>query len=64
MRYLVLAVVAAVAVPAAGQEKKKKEIPLPPDSFYALKTRTLEGQPADLKDYAGQVALVVNLASQ
>lgn len=33
------------------------------DSFYALKTATLDGQPADLGQYAGQVALVVNVAS-
>ncbi|HUL77690.1 MAG TPA: glutathione peroxidase [Vicinamibacteria bacterium] len=35
-----------------------------PDSFYALKTTTLQGQPANLADYAGKVALVVNVASQ
>ena len=34
------------------------------DSFYRLATLTLEGQPADLKIYAGKVALVVNVASQ
>ncbi len=34
------------------------------DSFYALKTTTLQGQPADLSQYAGKVALVVNVASQ
>jgi glutathione peroxidase len=33
------------------------------DSLYALKTVTLDGQPADLGQYAGQVALVVNVAS-
>jgi len=33
-------------------------------SFYALKTATLEGEPADLADFHGQVALVVNLASK
>ncbi len=33
-------------------------------SFYALKTTTLQGQPADLAQYAGKVALVVNVASQ
>jgi len=35
-----------------------------PDSFYALKTTTLQGQPADLSQYAGKVALVVNVASR
>ena len=34
------------------------------DSLYQLTTKTLEGQPADLKTYAGKVALVVNVASQ
>ena len=34
------------------------------DSFYALPSKSLEGKPAPLADYAGKVALVVNLASQ
>ena len=34
------------------------------ESFYALKTTTLQGQPADLSQYAGKVTLVVNVASQ
>lgn len=38
--------------------------PVPEGSFYALKTTTLQGQPADLSQYAGKVALVVNVASQ
>ena len=42
----------------------KKEMPLAQDSLYHLTTKTLEGQPADLKTYAGKVALVVNVASQ
>ena len=33
-------------------------------SFYALKTTTLQGQPAELSQYSGKVALVVNVASQ
>ena len=32
-------------------------------SFYDLKTTTLTGKPADLGDYRGKVALVVNVAS-
>ena len=32
--------------------------------FYALSTRTLEGEPADLSQFQGQVALVVNVASR
>ena len=35
-----------------------------PASFYAFKTTTLEGQPADLAQYKGKVVLVVNVASQ
>jgi glutathione peroxidase len=38
--------------------------PVSPDSFYALKTTTLSGQPAELSQYQGKVALVVNVASQ
>ena len=37
---------------------------MPADSFYALKTTTLQGQPADLSQYSGKVTLVVNTASQ
>jgi len=54
----------ALSAPSPAQDKKKKETALPPDSLYALKTKTLDGKDADLKDYAGKVALVVNLASQ
>jgi glutathione peroxidase len=38
--------------------------PVSADSFYSLKTSTLQGQPADLGQYAGKVTLVVNVASQ
>ena len=33
------------------------------DSFYALKTTTLQGKPAELSEYRGKVTLVVNVAS-
>jgi glutathione peroxidase len=62
--YTALALAVALAVPASAQEKKKKEAPLPPDSLYKLQTKTLDGKPADLKDYSGKVTLVVNVASQ
>jgi len=56
---------ALVAVPAAAQEKKiTKEPALAADSLYSLSTKTLDGKPANLKDYAGKVSLVINLASQ
>jgi glutathione peroxidase len=38
--------------------------PVSVDSFYSLKTTTLSGQPADLGQYKGKVAVVVNVASQ
>jgi hypothetical protein len=47
-----------------GAQDKKKPVALPPDSLYLLKTKTLDGKDADLKDFAGKVTLVVNLASQ
>ena len=34
------------------------------DSFYKLKTQTLEGEPINLSEFAGKVALVVNVASR
>ena len=33
------------------------------DSFYAFKTTTLHGKPADLSQYNGKVTLAVNVAS-
>jgi glutathione peroxidase len=39
-------------------------VPDPNASFYDLKTKTLDGQPADLGQYRGKVALVVNVASK
>ena len=59
-----LALAVMVAGPALAQDKKKKDPPLAADSFYALSTKTLDGKPADLKEYAGKVSLVINLASQ
>ena len=47
-----------------GTSSGKKEMPLAQDSVYRLTAKTLEGQPADLKSYAGKVTLVVNVASQ
>jgi glutathione peroxidase len=51
---------AAVSVgPAAAQSAGA-----PVTSFYDLKTKTLEGKPADLGMYRGKVSLVVNVASK
>ncbi|HZE97535.1 MAG TPA: glutathione peroxidase [Planctomycetota bacterium] len=62
--YIALAVSVALVAPAFAQEKKKKELPLPADSLYKLQTKSLDGKPADLKEYSGKVTLVVNVASQ
>ena len=62
LAYTVLAALAALAPPVSAQEKKEK--PLPADSLYKLQTKTLDGKPADLKEYSGKVTLVVNVASQ
>ena len=66
MRRLGLAVLALAfaTLPATAQDKKKKEAPLPADSVYNLKAKTLDGKEAELKDYGGKVTLIVNLASQ
>jgi glutathione peroxidase len=37
---------------------------VPAESLYSLQTTTLQGQPANLADYAGKVTLVVNVASK
>lgn len=34
------------------------------DSIYAMKTTTLEGEPIELSEWKGRVALVVNVASE
>jgi glutathione peroxidase len=38
--------------------------PVSADSLYSLETTTLQGEPASLSQYEGQVALVVNVASE
>jgi glutathione peroxidase len=47
-----------------GGEVQAAEPPAEAGSFYALETRTLEGDPASLSDFEGRVALVVNVASK
>jgi len=67
MRRLALSLLAlstVVALPAWGQDKKKKEPALAADSVYKLKAKSLDGKDVDLKDFAGKVTLIVNLASQ
>src|SRR5678815_432272 len=60
--FLSVALTALAAAGAAAADSKGGSVPA--DSFYALKTTTLQGQPADLSQYAGKVTLVVNTASQ
>jgi glutathione peroxidase len=64
LRWLVGVTLMALALVCAAQDLQKKETVLAPDSLYRLTTHSLEGQPADLRAYAGKVALVVNVASQ
>jgi glutathione peroxidase len=59
----VLVAVAALSMtPVAGQQSKASGATV--NSFYDLKTKTLEGKPADLAMYRGKVSLVVNVASK
>ena len=50
-----VALLAAVLMPSPASAQQ---------SFYDLKTMTLEGNPADLAQYRGTVSLVVNVASK
>jgi len=52
--------VLSVAAPSAQQKPSGGTV----TSFYDLKTRTLDGKPADLGQYKGKVAVVVNVASK
>ena len=54
----------AVLVLSAFAASSASGGPVSADSFYAMKTTTLAGQPAELAQYQGKVALVVNVASQ
>jgi glutathione peroxidase len=51
------------AKPGGEKKEAKKEKNVSAESFYRLSTKTLEGKKADLKEYKGKVALVVNVAS-
>ncbi len=52
------ALIALLAVSVAAGSAQQ------PQSFYDLKTTTLDGKPADLGQYRGKVSLVVNVASK
>jgi hypothetical protein len=64
MRILAAVLALASVAGAQAQQQPKKKIALPPDSLYLLKAKSLDGKEVNLADYAGQVTLVVNLASQ
>ncbi len=60
---MMMAATALLVAPVAAQQ------PASPagatvSSFYDLKTKTLDGKPADLAMYKGKVSLVVNVASK
>jgi glutathione peroxidase len=59
-RWLAAALLAASPALSAGPEAAGGGV----SSFYDLKTTTLDGKPADLGQYRGKVAVVVNVASQ
>jgi glutathione peroxidase len=54
-----LAVLAAIALVASLPAEQANM-----SSFYDLKTKSLDGKPADLAQYKGKVSLVVNVASK
>jgi glutathione peroxidase len=65
--FAVTAVVAAAAwhgASAAEAQQPSQPAGATMSSFYDLKTKTLEGKPADLAMYRGKVSLVVNVASK
>ena len=53
---------ALVVAPLSAQQPRSPSSAVM-TSFYDLKTRTLDGKPADLSQYRGTVNLVVNVAS-
>jgi glutathione peroxidase len=61
---LVTLTLMTLALLSEAQETPLKEIALPTNSLYRMKTKTLEGEPADLAAFAGKVSLVVNVASR
>jgi glutathione peroxidase len=63
------AVLAAIAVSGLASARlmasdDPKGAAVMPASFYAMSTTKLSGEPVDLKQYEGKVALVVNTASK
>jgi len=61
---VVIAAVACVFVVLLAQAPPPSASARATKSLYELKTKTLEGKPADLAMYRGKVSLVVNVASK
>lgn len=61
---LVIAGAASLAGARLQASDDQKGAGAMPASFYAMSTTKLSGEPVDLKEYAGKVALVVNTASK
>jgi len=59
-----VALFALVSAAISGRMPVANAMADPNASFYDLKTATLDGQPADLAQYRGKVAIVVNVASK
>jgi glutathione peroxidase len=64
MRLLAFVFALIHLAPSAVSDGATQGAPVSNDSFYALKTATLGGKPADLSDYKGKVTLAVNVASE
>ena len=58
------ALAAAIAFTAAALPSAQSASGGSVKSFYELKTNALDGKPADLGQYKGKVALVINVASK
>ena len=59
-----IALFALVSAAVSGRTTVVNAVTDPAASFYDLKTSTLDGKPADLAQYRGKVAVVVNVASK
>ena len=64
MRLLAFVLALIPLAPSAVSDGATQGAPVSNDSFYALKTTTLGGKPADLSDFKGKVTLAVNVASE
>jgi glutathione peroxidase len=61
--FFLMLTVAVLCAWSVSAQQPRGAAGTPVTSFYDLKTRTLDGKPADLAQYRGSVSLVVNVAS-